>query len=101
MRTHVTCRIPHRPVSAARAGRSSMPYTVRRWLSSDGYMMDDSKTANTSEEAIAAAVKLAGAFDSMISEEIKRKIRSMGPGDVIKIKRPSLRITMRIKRLKE
>ena len=101
MRTHVTRRIPHRPVSAARAGRSSMPYTVRRWLSSDGYMMDDSKTANTPEEAIAAAVKLAGTFDSLVSEEIKQKIRSMGPGDAIKIKRQSLRITMRIKRQKE
>ena len=64
-------------------------------------MMDDSKTARTPEEAIAAAVKLAGICSPLITEDMRQKIRDMGPGDAIKIKRSSLRFTMRIKRQKE
>lgn len=36
-------------------GRMKMGYTIRRWLSSDGFLIDDSRKAKTADEAIRTA----------------------------------------------
>lgn len=76
-----------------------MAYTIRRWLSSSGILFDDSKTVKTAEDAIKTAQSLAGIMASVITDDIKDRIRAMEPGEVIKIKKSSLKLTLRVKRL--
>lgn len=75
-----------------------MGYSIRRWMSASEMLFDDSKKAKTAEEAIMAAEKLAGICKQLINDDIKKQIRELPEGESIRIKRPSLGFTMRIKR---
>jgi len=77
-----------------------MAYTIRRWLTFDGNMNDDSQKVNTAEDAIIVAIRFAGMFQNIITEDIKGRIRDMEPGESIRIGRPKLKLTIRIKRTK-
>lgn len=75
-------------------------YTIRRWLYSGGMLFDDSKTVKTADEAILTAKKLSGICRSFITDDVSDRIRSMDLGDMIKIRKPSLKFTIHIKRTK-
>lgn len=77
-----------------------MGYTIRRWLSSDGFLIDDSRKAKTADEAISAAEKLAGIAKPLINNDVKQGIRDLEPGESLKIKRPSLGFSMIVRRTK-
>lgn len=77
-----------------------MGYTIRRWMSFDGNLSDDSQHVNTAEDAIIATIRYAGMFQNIITEDIKGRIRDMEAGESIKIGRPSLKLTIRIRRTK-
>ena len=77
-----------------------MAYTIRRWLTFDGDMIDDTQKVNSAEDAIIVAIRFAGMFQNIITEDIKGRIRDMEPGESIRIGRPSLKLTIRIKRTK-
>ena len=77
-----------------------MPYTIRRWMSSGGMLFDDSMRVKSSDEAVAAAMKLAGICRSLINDDIQRSIQNLKEGETMKIKRSSLKFTMKIRRTK-
>lgn len=75
-----------------------MSYSIRRWLSVTGNLMDDTETAKTADEAIRKAEMLSGIFHGIITEDIRQQIREMEPGAVVRIRKPSIKFSMRIKR---
>lgn len=77
-----------------------MSYTVRRWLSSNGFMIDDSRKAKDAEEAIITAEKLAGICKDLITDETRQKIRELQEGETLKFKRKSLGFSMIVRRTK-
>ena len=77
-----------------------MSYTVRQWLSASGCLFDDTRKAKTAEDAIEAAIKLAGIYSSVIDDDVRARIRAMEPGDRVRINRPALKLTMIIRRTK-
>ena len=80
--------------------RWKMGYTIRRWLSYDGNLDDDTMRVTTADDAIIAAIKLAGIFQNVITDDIKNQIRTMIPGETVAIRRSSLHLTIRIRRTK-
>lgn len=82
-------------------GRRKMGYTIRRWLSSDGFLIDDSRKAKTADEAISEAEKLAGIAKTLINNDVKQRIRDLEPCESLKIKRPSLGFSMIVRRNKK
>lgn len=57
-----------------------MGYTVRRWMTTETSIWDDSRRAKTAEDAIAAAVRFEGIFKgAAVTDSIKEKIRTMEP----------------------
>lgn len=77
-----------------------MSYTIRRWMSCEGMLIDDSDNAKTVYEAIRKAETMAGIFHSIITEEVKQNIYNLEPGEVLRIRRPSIKFSMRIRRNK-
>ena len=77
-----------------------MGYTVRRWLSTETSLWDDSRRAKTAEDAIAAAVRFEGLFKGVVSDNVKEKIRTMEVGQMVRIKKKYLGLTMIIRRTK-
>ena len=75
-----------------------MSYTIRRWISSGGMLFDDSDKAKTADEAILKARKLAGICRTLINDDICQKIRELGVGETLKVKRPSLKFTLHVRR---
>lgn len=77
-----------------------MSYTIRRWISSGGMLFDDSAKAKTADEAVLKARKLAGIFRGLVTEEVEKSVCNLEPGEVLSIRRPSLKFSMRIRRNK-
>jgi len=78
-----------------------MAYSIRRWISMNGMLIDDTRKARTEEETIKACQQLAGIFaSSIITDDVKAKIKAMEPGETLKIKKTAAKLTLRIKRLK-
>lgn len=78
-----------------------MKFSLRRWLSLDGMLTDDARTASTPEEAIKAAEQLSGMYaQTVISDEVKSQIKAMEKGERIKIKKSYIKYSLIIKRLK-
>lgn len=75
-----------------------MSYTIRRWMSSDGMLFDDSDKAKTADEAILKARKLAGICRALINDDICQRIRELEVGETLKVKRPSLMFTLHVRR---
>ena len=75
-----------------------MSYTIRRWMTIPGMSFDDSVKAKTADEAIEKARKLAGICSSLINDDICQKIRELEVGETLKIKRPSLKFTLHVRR---
>ena len=69
-------------------------------MSFDGNLCDDSMSAKTAEEAVEMAKRMSGIFGNCINDGVSEKIRELKPGEVLKIKKPSLKYTIRIKRTK-
>ena len=77
-----------------------MGYTIRRWFSISEMQFDDSSKVKTSEEAIKESLRLAGICRSLINEDIKNRIIELKDGEVVRIKKPSLKFTMIIRKTK-
>lgn len=78
-----------------------MGYTVRRWMTTETSIWDDSRRAKTAEDAIAAAVRFEGIFKgAAVTDSIKEKIRTMEVGQTVRIKKKYLGLTMVIRRTK-
>ena len=77
-----------------------MAYTIRRWITISGMLCDQSRTAKTAADAIKASKMLCGIFQSVITDDIETKIKMLEPGEVLKIKKSAVKLTLRIKRLK-
>lgn len=75
-----------------------MSYTIRRWMSCGEMLIDDSAKAKTADEAIEKARKLAGICRALINDDICQKIRELEVGETLKVKRPSLKFTLHVRR---
>lgn len=75
-----------------------MSYTIRRWMSLGDMLIDDSAKAKTADEAVEKARKLAGICSSLINDDICQKIRKLEAGETLKVKRPSLKFTLHVRR---
>lgn len=75
-----------------------MSYTIRRWMSLGDMLIDDSAKAKTADEAVEKARKLAGICSSLINDDICQKIRELEAGETLKVKRPSLKFTLHVRR---
>lgn len=75
-----------------------MSYTIRRWMTIPGMSFDDSAKAKTADEAIEKARKLAGICRALIDDDICQKIRELEVGETLKVKRPSLKFTLHVRR---
>jgi len=71
-------------------------YTVRRWITAGGDLFDDSRKAKTAEEAITEADRLCGFYT--LGGAFADKVRALGPGEAVRIRRPSLKLTVIVKR---
>jgi hypothetical protein len=61
-------------------------------------LIDDSAKAKTADEAVEKARKLAGICSSLINDDICQKIRELEAGETLKVKRPSLKFTLHVRR---
>jgi hypothetical protein len=61
---------------------------------------DDSAKAKTTDEAIRKAETMAGIFRGIITEEVKQSICNLEPGEALRIRRSSIKFSMRIRRNK-
>lgn len=77
-----------------------MSYTIRRWMTIPGMSFDDSAKAKTADEAIEKARKLAGIFRGLVTEEVEKSVCNLEPGEALRIRRPSIKFSMRIRRNK-
>ena len=77
-----------------------MGYSIKQWITTKDYTCEDVGRAKTPEEAIRVAKELAGIFNNLIDEKVEQRIRELDIGDTVRIKRPYLGYTIRIKRTK-
>ena len=75
-----------------------MGYTIRRWMTIPGMLFDDSVKAKTADEAIEKARKLAGICRALINDDICQKISELKAGETLRVKRPSLKFTLHVRR---
>lgn len=75
-----------------------MSYTIRRRLTVGSYHFYDQAEAEDAADAIAKAEKLCGIFKDTITVEIERKIRELEPGGFLRIRRPSIGLSIHIRR---
>ena len=78
-----------------------MGYTIRRWMSSGGMLFDDSRTTKAAEDAVEEARRLAGIFSSVVNDDFERKVMMMDPGEVVKFRKPSIKLTINVRRTKK
>lgn len=63
-------------------------------------LIDDSSSASSPEECIREAKRLSGILSTLITEEIQQEIIDMKAGDKLRIRKPSLKYTLNIKRVR-
>ena len=78
-----------------------MGYTIRRLISANGMLIDDSTRTKSAEDAVEAARRLAGIFESVINDDFERKVMMMDPGEVVKLRKPSIKLTIHVRRTKK
>jgi len=87
--------------SIAHVKEVMLGYTIRRWMSSGGMLFDDSRTTKAAEDAVEEARRLAGIFSSVINDDFVRKVMMMDPGEVVKLRKPSIKLTIHVRRTKK
>lgn len=77
-----------------------MKYSLRRWLTMGDMLIDDSSVAYSPEDAVKEAERLSGILRTLITEERKQEILNMEPGDRMRIKKPKLKFTLNVRRVR-
>ena len=89
------------PASGSATRKEGIPYTIRRWISASGILFDDSIKTKSADDAVKSAKRLAGIFKCVVDDSFEKKVMIMEPGEVAKLKKPSIKLTIHVKRTKK